>query len=156
LGSLAALAAIWVCIQDATLWDRGAMLDLGTLGGNYSFATGINNRGLVVGWSQLAGVGGWDQPESHATRHAFVWDGNAMVDLNTQLDAEAANAGWVLLSANGVNDAGAIVGQAENTVTGERHAYLLSTAAVPEPATYALLLAGLGLVGLAARRRLQP
>lgn len=44
-------------------------------------------------------------------------------------------------------------GDAYNSITGETHAYVLSIAAVPEPETYAMLLAGLGLLGFHARRR---
>ena len=37
--------------------------------------------------------------------------------------------------------------------TSEKHAELASVTAVPEPETYAMLLAGLGLMGLVARRK---
>jgi probable HAF family extracellular repeat protein len=34
------------------VWENGVMRELPTLGGNHGFATGVNNRGLVVGWSE--------------------------------------------------------------------------------------------------------
>lgn len=34
------------------VWRHGAMTPLPTLGGNNSFATGVNNRGEVVGWAE--------------------------------------------------------------------------------------------------------
>ena len=67
------------------------------------------------------------------------------------------SAGWVLKQANGINDNGWIVGNALNTLLGiSSHAFLLSitsVAAVPEPETYAMLIAGLGLIGFKTRRR---
>ncbi len=34
------------------VWESDVMRELGTLGGNHSFAAGVNNRGLVVGWAE--------------------------------------------------------------------------------------------------------
>jgi len=34
------------------VWDDGVMKPLPTLGGNNGFATGVNNRGQVVGWAE--------------------------------------------------------------------------------------------------------
>jgi hypothetical protein len=39
-------------------------------------------------------------------------------------------------------------------LTGQDHAFVLTTP-VPEPETYAMMLAGLGLLGVVARRRKQ-
>jgi probable HAF family extracellular repeat protein len=39
-------------------WQDGEMTDMGTLGGTFTIATGINNRGQAVGYS---------------ARHAFLW-----------------------------------------------------------------------------------
>jgi probable HAF family extracellular repeat protein len=47
----------------AFLWENGAMTDLGTLGGNYSVAVVINERGQVVGYSLTAS----------GEEHAFLW-----------------------------------------------------------------------------------
>jgi probable HAF family extracellular repeat protein len=46
------------------LWEKGVMHDLGSLGGNFGFPYGMNNRGDVVGWSDLAGDN---------SAHPFLW-----------------------------------------------------------------------------------
>ena len=130
--------------QHATLWNGTTATDLGTLGGTYSVANAINASGHVAGFSWVTG---------DAAQHATLWSGTTVIDLNSFLDASTVNAGWVLRSANGINDDGWIVGEAYNQRNGVQHAFLLSVAAVPEPEAYAMLLAGLGLIGCTARRR---
>ena len=113
--------------------------------GHYQGAAyGINNAGLVVGVSATTNCFNW---------HAALWNGTTPTDLNTFLSASEVSAGWVLVSASGVNDNGWIVGDAENSITGQEHAFVLTAVPVPEPQSYALALAGFGVVGLTARRR---
>jgi probable HAF family extracellular repeat protein len=117
--------------------------DLGTIGASYreSWAIGINNS------SQVAG----DSITSDGTFRATIWNGTTPTDLNNFLDASDVSAGWYLVGARDINDNGWIVGIASNTITGVTHAFLLTP--VPEPETYAMFMAGLGLMGLIARRR---
>ena len=52
----------------ACLWQNGVAIDLGTLGGAFSGAQGINNRGEVTGWSETA----------TGDIRAFVWRDGVM------------------------------------------------------------------------------
>ncbi|MDO8682417.1 MAG: DUF3466 family protein [Armatimonadota bacterium] len=62
----------------AFLWQNGSMQDLGTLGESpQSVATGINNSGQVVGYSE----GG----------HAFLWQNGSMQDLGVNATNVAIN-----------------------------------------------------------------
>ncbi len=130
------------------IWQNGVMTEiLGVgpgLGGN---AWGINDHGQVVGDSNptVGGVGD--------TNHAFIWENGVTVDLNDVSITTVANGQWVLRHAYEINNQGQIVGL--GTLNGVQTAFLLTpdVAPVPEPETYALMLAGLGLVGFAARRR---
>ena len=85
------------------LWQHGRMRDLGTLGGFGSlltgsvFVNGLNNLGEVIGVSALGG----DQAAD-----PFLWDGTKLVDMFTEGN------GGQFLSANVINDAGAIAGAA--------------------------------------------
>lgn len=134
-------------VGHATLWNGTTITDLGTLGGNNSYGYAINNAGQVVGVSSVIG---------DLYPHATLWNGTTAIDLNSLLDASYLSAGWVLTSANDINDSGWIVGNAYSSVRQEYHGFMLSmapVAAVPEPATYTMMLAGLGLMGAISRRR---
>lgn len=128
----------------AVLWDHGvsSMLDLPS--GFYAAqAKDINNAGQVVGF-MLAN-------DTNVGFRAATWINGQVIDLNSLLPASVVDAGWVLLGANAINEAGQIVGQARNTNTGVIDAFVLTP--VPESGTFALMLLGLGAVAIHARWR---
>ncbi len=79
------------------LWENGNMIDLGTLGGTFADPFALNNRGQVIGVSNLAG----DQVQDQ-----FLWDHGKLTDLTTQ------SIGGSFAFADAINDAGQIVGGA--------------------------------------------
>jgi probable HAF family extracellular repeat protein len=111
------------------------MTDLGTLGGNFSFAYDINDHGQVVGYATT----------TSGTNHAFLYSNGTIIDLNSLL---SPTSGWELQLATGINDSGQIAGY--GSINGQTHAFLLDTSA-PEPNSLLLLSAGAGV--LALRRR---
>jgi probable HAF family extracellular repeat protein len=93
----------------ALLWHNGVMHDLGTLGGAFSWATGINEQGLIVGHSETA-AGEW---RGFALRRGVM---TALPTLGATCDV------W------GVNDRGQVVGDsfAPSGMEGRFHAVLWS------------------------------
>jgi len=86
--------------MDPFFWEDGKMVDIGTLGGTFAVPNRMNNRGQVVGGSNLAG----DQ-----LSHAFLWDKEGgLKDLGLL-------PGGTFGCANSINDAGEIVGQSDAT-----------------------------------------
>jgi probable HAF family extracellular repeat protein len=81
----------------AFFWERGKMLDLGTLGGSCALAYALNNQGQVVGQATL---------DSDQEDHPFIWEQGKMKDLGT-LGGTYGYASWL-------NDLGEVVGGATN------------------------------------------
>ena len=64
----------------AVLWQDGQIMDLGTLGGNESFANAVNNRGQVIGWA----LNTTPDPFGFGTQmRPFLWQHGVMHDLGT-------------------------------------------------------------------------
>jgi probable HAF family extracellular repeat protein len=70
-------------------------IDLGTLGGDRSYAYGINARGQIVGSSEII-------PGQRYPRHAFLWENGEMTDLGTL----GGDASW----AGAINNRGQVIG----------------------------------------------
>ena len=83
------------------------IVDLGTLGGDVSQATSLNDSDAVAGWSQIA--------DEFQHRHAFLWAHGTMHDLGTL--------GGCCSRADAVNLAGQVAGTS-TTASGEWHAFL--------------------------------
>jgi probable HAF family extracellular repeat protein len=87
----------------AALWEDGAPTDLGTLGGDFSEALSMNDRGQVVGNAEVSG----------GALHAFLWDDGVMSDLSFEIGVGACN--HTLIAANGIDNHGRIVGSSANS-----------------------------------------
>ncbi len=93
-------------VQTAFAEQTITIADLGTLGGNWSKAFSINNKGQAVGVSETL----------DGSRHAFIWQNSVMTDLGTLGGRDS--------EAHGINDKGQVVGFSETTLTGIRHAFI--------------------------------
>ncbi|MHB8728387.1 MAG: hypothetical protein ACYC9K_05045 [Sulfuricaulis sp.] len=85
--------------EHAYLYSGGALIDLGTLGGGSSEGYGINDKGQVVGCSQLA--------DWRISCHAFLYSSGTMTDLGT---VGGSNSG-----ATAINNNGQVVGASSPT-----------------------------------------
>jgi len=92
---------------DIFLWENSKMIDLGTLGGVFSYLNAANNRGQVAGFSDLA---------VDLTKHPIIGDRNGMKDLGT-LGGDNGTANWL-------NDEGQVVGSAGLPGDVSHHAFV--------------------------------
>jgi probable HAF family extracellular repeat protein len=92
-------------LEHAFVQTGGATTDLGTLGGRFSGALGINNNGQIAGTSETAG----------GQTHGFIFSGGKMTDVGTL--------GGTNSDARVINDSGQVAGAAQ-TADGSYHAFL--------------------------------
>ncbi len=84
----------------AFFYRSGRFTDLGSLpGGTQSESRAINHKGEVVGWSAVS--------QTRPLNHAFLYANGHLIDLNACI---AAHSGWILRSAEAINDFGQISG----------------------------------------------
>jgi kumamolisin len=111
----------------AYVWDlaNNNTYDLYALTGHSTNAYAVNNSGVVVGTYYVPYNG-------YTSNRAFMWKaGFGFVDLNYLL---AANSGWILASADGINSSGQIVGL--GYINGVPQHYLLNTSAGKTPLVF--------------------
>jgi probable HAF family extracellular repeat protein len=129
--------------QHAVLWRNGTPTDLGALfGGASASATAINNLGQVAGWAQ----------DSSGAVYGFLWSNGKVTNLRLEIPS-AVNDHGVAVGANqiyrsgtlsninnlipagspyqiedatAINDNGQIVANANDTVTNQTHALVLT------------------------------
>jgi probable HAF family extracellular repeat protein len=95
----------------ALLWDHGKVTDLGSLGGSFgNQAHGMNNRGQVVGTSDLAG---------DAVFHGFVWS------QSTGMQDIPPVPGDTYSVALAINDPGVVAGTSIDSTFTNLHAFVV-------------------------------
>jgi probable HAF family extracellular repeat protein len=104
-GQIAGTGQVGFTSQRSFLWDRTALVDLGSLGGDATEVAALNARGQVVGTGRTA----------TGDLHAFLWSDGAMHDLGTL--------GGRVSRAAAINGRGQVVGSSETT-DGMTHAFL--------------------------------
>jgi probable HAF family extracellular repeat protein len=114
-GDVAGWVSLTEEVYHAVVWRGGAVKDLGSFGA-WSYASSMNDSGLVVGLSAYAPASPGEPP----VQHPFLYDAGAgaMTDLYQ----------FGLVSAVDVSNSGEIVGTVEDTAGG-RQAVLLSNGA---------------------------
>lgn len=132
--------------------DGEGMIHMGVLKGYaYSHAVAINDAGQAVGMS----TNGWGM-----NSEPFIYSNGSLTSLMSI--PEVINAGWSDIFVTDINNNGQIIGWGylEGDPFKQEHSFLLSFTSdtvftpsgfyippVPEPSTYLMLLAGLGLLG---------
>ncbi len=104
VGAISLNDASFGWVDHAARWENGALLDLGTLGGHFSYACAVSGTGQVVGMSLLS---------DDFTRRAALWNGS-WHDLGTLGGSNSY--------AYDINDFNEVVGVAD-TAAGEPHAF---------------------------------
>jgi len=102
----------------AILWSKGQIRDLGTLGGPYSEAFGINDQGQITGQAYIPGGIGAD---------AFLYENGVMKDLGTITSPTGSNGQYAY--GLGINNDGVVVGESayqENPTAIVYHAFVYS------------------------------
>jgi probable HAF family extracellular repeat protein len=94
------------------VWENGRMRELPTLGGNHGFATGVDNKGRVVGWAETA-VHDRTCSESSAQKLGFravLWDPKDGSDGKIKARELRPFGDDAASAATAINDNGQVVG----------------------------------------------
>jgi probable HAF family extracellular repeat protein len=115
-------------IAHAFVWGGDSLKDLGTLpGGNFSFATAVNERGQIAGVSENDQI---DPFSGNPEFHAVLWENDKILDLGTlggvSSFAEALNKrGQVMgVSLNDVPDPFSMLGTTDGTTLTQTRGFL--------------------------------
>lgn len=132
----------------AALWNGTSYTDLGTLGGDFSAAIDINNRGQIIGNSTT-------EPNSWID-HAVLWDeSGTIIDLDQFIPSELLAKG-LIPRLKAINDDGVIVGDITTQEWSNPMPFMLTPTVtpVPEPAMASLWSLGLACsLGVWRRKR---
>jgi uncharacterized membrane protein len=128
-----------------SVWSGNNQFLLNPTGAGYVQSTtrGINSAGTVVGFAN----------DLDGTLPTFgqIWTFNGTGYTATALDSLVVNlGGWQTQAAQAINDRGQIVGLGIDP-NGLQRAYLLTP--IPEPASWAMMIGGFGMIGASMRRR---
>ena len=126
------------------IYEDGRYRPLGPLGSIEESLTAraFNDDGVAVGAMRVG--------PSFDQLHAFVWQDGTAQDLNDLIAPDPLGNTWRLLDARDINEHGQIVGIGLLNGGGNARGFIATL--VPEPGSWALMLAGMGVVAWRLRR----